>query len=110
MPYVPPQHRRELDPLIDGLARGLVQEARKYDDAAAFAGLLNYACTRLALKVARQRCGPLRYWLIAILTGTFKNLADEFYRRLAVPYEDKQIARSGDVDLYQEYLEEIEKM
>jgi len=109
MPYVAPQHRRELDPLIDQLARSLVQEARKYEDAAAFAGLLNYACTRLALKVARQRCGPLRYWLIAILTGTFKNLADEFYRRLGQPYEDRQIVKNGDVDVYAEYLEEMEQ-
>ena len=109
MPYVPPQHRRELDPLIDELARGLVQEARRYEDAAAFAGLLNYTCTRLALKVARQRCGPLRYWLIAILTGTFKNLADEFYRRLGQPYEDQQIVKNGDVDVYAEYLEEMEQ-
>jgi hypothetical protein len=109
MPYVAPQHRRELDPLIDELARGLVQEARKYEDAAAFAGLLNYACTRLALKVARQRCGPLRYWLIAILTGTFKNLADEFYRRLGQPYEDRQIVKNGDVDVFAEYLEEMEQ-
>jgi membrane associated rhomboid family serine protease len=44
--------------------------------------LLNYACTRLALKVVRERFGTLRYWLIALLTGIFKNVADEFYRRL----------------------------
>ncbi len=49
------------------------------------------------------------YWLIAILSGTFKNISDEFYRRLAVPYEDRQIAKSGDVDLYAAYLAEIEK-
>jgi hypothetical protein len=29
----------------------------------------------------------MRYWIIAILTGTFKNIADEFYRRIALPYE-----------------------
>ena len=45
----------------------------------------------------------------AILSGTFKNIGDEFYRRLAAPYEDRQMARSGDVDLYAEYLAEIEK-
>jgi hypothetical protein len=107
MPYIAPQHRQELDPLIDQLARGLVREAEKYDYDAAFAGLLNYACTRLALKVARQRFGPLRYWLIALLTGTFKNMADEFYRRLGQPYEDLQLAKSGDVDLYAEYLKDM---
>jgi hypothetical protein len=109
MPYIAPEHRRKLDPLIDELAQGLVQEAKQHEADAAFAGLLNYACTRLALKVARQQFGPLRYWLIAIIVGTFKNIADEFYRRLGQPYEDRQMARSGDLDVYAEYLAEIEK-
>jgi hypothetical protein len=49
----------------------------------------------------------MRYWIIAILTGTFKNIADEFYRRIALPYENRQIEKSGDVDLYMEYEYEI---
>lgn len=110
MPYIKAHHRQELDALIDQLAAGILRQAQAEEDPAAFAGLLNYACTRLALTIIRRRFGQLRYWLIAILTGTFKNIADEFYRRLGAPYEDKQLARSGDVDLFQEYLEEIEKM
>ena len=51
----------------------------------------------------------MRYWLIAMLSGIFTNLGQEFYRRSAVPYEDRQMASSGDVDLYAEYLAEIEK-
>ncbi len=110
MPYIPPTSREKLDPLIDQLADRLAEEAKAHGYDAAFAGLLNYACTRLALGVARRRCGAMRYWLIAILTGTFKNIADEFYRRLAVPYENRQLAKNGDVDLYREYLQEIEKI
>ncbi len=34
----------------------------------------------------------------------------EFYRRLAAPYEERQRAKSGDVELYAEYLTEIEKL
>ena len=109
MPYIAPHHRQELDPLIDQLAQGIVREARKYDYDAAFAGILNYACTSLALKVARRQFGPLRYWLIALITGTFKNLAEEFYRRVGAPYEDQQMAKNGEVEVYREYLEEIEK-
>jgi hypothetical protein len=41
-----------------------------YDGA--FAGLLNYACTHLALKMVRLQFRAMRYWLIALLTGTFK--------------------------------------
>ena len=110
MPYIAPQHRQQLDPLIDQLAHRLVDQAKGDDYDGAFAGLLNYACTRLALQVARQRFGPLRYWLIAIICGIFTNLADEFYRRVAVPYEDQQLAKSGDLDVYAAYLREMEKM
>jgi hypothetical protein len=109
MPYIPPKHRQELDGLLDELTARLAAEAKEYDDDGAFAGLLNYAVTRLALGVVRRQFGPLRYWHIAALTGMFKNVADEFYRRLAAPYEDRQRARNGDLDLFREYLEEMEQ-
>lgn len=109
MPYISQEHRQTLDPLIDRLTLQIVREAQAMGYDAAFAGLLNYACTRLALKVVRQRFGAMRYWIIAILTGTFKNIADEFYRRVGVPYENHQIEKSGDVDLYREYELEIRK-
>jgi len=110
MPYIPVEQRKACDGLIDELAGQIVRLARESGSDGAFAGLLNYACTRLALQIVRRRFGPLRYWLIAILSGTFKNIGDEFYRRLAAPYEDRQLAKSGDVDLYAEYLAEIDKM
>lgn len=110
MPYIKSHLRQEIDPLIDQLAQGIVRQAQSSGDIAAFAGTLNYACTRLALQVARQQGGQMRYWLIAIITGIFKNIADEFYRRVAAAYEDKQMAQNGDVDFFQEYLGEIGKM
>jgi hypothetical protein len=110
MPYIKAPLRREIDPLIDQLAAQISAQAQQSQDPGAFAGLLNYACTRLALLIIRRQFGQLRYWLIALLTGVFKNIGDEFYRRLAAPYENQQMARSGDVDLIQEYLEEMEKM
>jgi hypothetical protein len=109
MPYIAGD-RRELDGLIDRLAESIVRRAEEEGSEAAFAGLLNYACTRLALKVVRLKFGAMRYWLIAVLTGIFTNIADEFYRRVAVPYENMQLARHGDVDLYGEYSQEIEKL
>jgi hypothetical protein len=109
MPYIAPELRRQLDPLIDALADRLAAQAEAAGYDGAFTGLVNYACTRLALGVVRRRCGGLRYWLIAALTGVFHNMAAEFYRRLAAPYEDRQMAKSGDVDLFQEFIEEIER-
>ncbi len=109
MPYIAPELRKKFDPLIEALADRLAQEAQAAADPGALAGLLNYACTALALKAAHRRFGPLRYWHIALLTGVFQNLAQEFYRRLAAPYEDRQMVKSGDVDILEEYLGEMEK-
>ena len=110
MPYIKAPFRQEIDVLIDQLAAGIIAQAQQSEDPGAFAGLLNYACTRLTLQIVRGRFGPMRYWLIAMITGIFKNISDEFYRRLAAAYEDKQMAQNGDVDFFQEYLEEIDKM
>ncbi len=109
MPYIASEYRLRLDEPIDRLALALEAEAARLEDEAALAGLLNYAFTRLALQVLRRRHGQLRYWLIALLTGVLHNVAQEFYRRLAVPYEDKQRARSGDVDLYAAFLQDLER-
>jgi len=110
MPYINQSDRTSLDPLIDKLAEEIVTKAKASGHDSAFAGLLNYSCTRLALKIVRLQFGAMRYWIVATVTGVFKNVGDEFYRRLASPYEDKQIVKNGDVDLYREYREEIEKI
>ena len=109
MPYISAEQRKACDGLIDELAGQIVRLAEESGSDGAFAGLLNYSCTRLALQIVRRRFGRMRYWLIAMLTGVFKNIADEFYRRLAAPYEDRQMAINGDVDFYAEFLAEIDK-
>lgn len=109
MPYIKPENRKVLDQHIDALAESVVAEAKKEKYEAAFAGLLNYSVTRLALKIIKLQFGKIRYWIIATTTGAFKNIADEFYRRLATPYEDKQIKVNGDVDLYEEFIDDIKK-
>src|SRR3989344_5934055 len=102
MPYIKPQSREKLDDSINILAKQIVALSQQEDEGV-FAGLLNYSCTRLALAVIRLRFGHIRYWLIAIVAGVFSNVSGEFYRRLAAPYEDKQIEKNGDVDLYKEF-------
>ena len=110
MPYIKQSDRKKLDPLIDQLAGCIVARTKLQNNDVAFAGLLNYTCTRLALQVMRLQFGAVRYWIVAIVTGVFKNIADEFYRRIGVPYEDKQIVKNGDVDLYQKCIDEINRM
>lgn len=108
MPYIAPELRQELDPLIDALAQRIARQAEAAGYDGAFTGLLNYAALRLALAVVQRRFGGLRYWLIAALTGVFHNVAAEFYRRLAAPYEDRQQAEKGEVDLVGEFLRDLE--
>jgi hypothetical protein len=106
MPYVKPEYRSALDPAIRDLADRISEIARSLPEETAFAGLLNYACTSLAVELVHARFGRLRYGVIATVTGVFKNVADEFYRRVAVPYEDLQIEKNGDLPLYESYSTE----
>jgi len=109
MPYITQESRKKFDPLIDQLADKIVEESKKENYDGAFAGFLNYSCTRLALKIIRKQFGKLRYWLVAIMVGTFHGVADEFFRRLGSKYEEKRIIELGDVDLYKEYSDGLDE-
>jgi len=93
MPYLPPSLKERLDPHIERLAVEITAIGTEEPGDAAFAGSLNYACTRLAIKTMPER----RYWAIATVVGVLKNVADEFYRRVAVPYEEERRTQHGDV-------------
>lgn len=101
MPYVKPEYRNALDPAVVALADRIAELAGDMPEDTAFAGLLNYACTSLAMRILERRFGRIRYGTIATVTGVFKNVADEFYRRVAAPYEDRQIEINGDVTQYE---------
>jgi hypothetical protein len=100
MPYIAQEDRPKLDASIENLAEAVARVAKERGDAAAYAGLLNYALTRVTMAVIARCCGPIRYGTIATVSGVLKNVNDEFYRRVAAPYEDKQIAKNGDVPEY----------
>ncbi len=110
MPYIKQKNRKNLDLLIDKLANAVVKEIESNGDDKDFGGFLNYTCTRLILSIIKKKFGKLRYWIINAVTGTLKNISDEFYRRLGIPYENKQIKKSGDVDLYKYFENEIKKL
>ena len=93
MPYIKQELRPRLDTHIEALAGEIKKIAEEQNDQYAVAGLLNYACTTLGLKVIPEK----RYWAIALIAGVFRNIGDEFYRRYAAPYEDEQIQKNGDV-------------
>ena len=42
-----------------------------------------------------------------IISGVFRHLDTEFYRRVGIPYEDKQIVKSGDVPAYKRWISKV---
>lgn len=102
MPYITEGSRQKFDPLIDRLSEEIVAETA--EDQLAFAGFLNYVCTRTILKVVKLRFGKMRYWVLAIITGVLINIILEIYRRVGIPYEEDKIKESGDVDMFKELI------
>lgn len=97
MPYIAPNMRPKVDKEIEALAAAIVTNSKEFEDFNV-AGILNYAISTLVTKVIKKKFGSLRYSTgIALITGVLANVKDEFYRRVAVPYEDKQKSMSGDV-------------
>jgi hypothetical protein len=109
MPYIKQEQRKQLDAEIDALTRRIVQMSGPESDETSYMGLLNYACSRIAAGIVLQKFGGIRYKVVAMMTGVFHNIADEFYRRLGAPYEDKVTIQNGDVDLYAELLDKMAK-
>lgn len=80
MPYIKPDQRAAL---------------AKYPLSVADAGELNYQITQVILSYLRAR--GLRYQTINDIVGALDAAKLEFYRRVAVPYEDTKIQENGDV-------------
>lgn len=59
------------------------------------AGELNYTLTSIAIQYIQDN--GLSYGIINDILGAFSGASAEFYRRVAVPYEDTKIAENGDV-------------
>jgi hypothetical protein len=93
MPYVDPKIRLKLDPHIEKLATTLLADRPFNLDGA---GHLNYAITRLLMLTAFPE-GRLSYSGIALVTGVLENVSQEFYRRVAAPYEHQKMLENGDV-------------
>lgn len=79
-------------PYIDHQARSLIDGGCTPLNA----GQLNYAITKLALAYIDAH-GPLSYQLINDVMGALTGAQQEFYRRVAAPYEDQKMRINGDV-------------
>jgi len=104
MPYVENKFRNRLDIHIEKLVDSLFKSASEKDlqefnatDLLDCSGNLNYVITRICSSLILNKPN---YAKVAIITGVLENVKQEFYRRVASPYEDKKIVQNGDVKGY----------
>jgi hypothetical protein len=79
MPYIAKDRRAELDPMVHPTTPGE----------------LNYCITMVVVDYLRSK--GLSYGTVNDIVGALEGAKMEFYRRVAIPYEDKKIQENGDV-------------
>ena len=89
MPYIKPSQRSEIDDLIAQLAAKIKEIAPSPNTD----GVMNYTITTLVHKVYNQT----NYKTINNVVGMLECVKQEYYRRVAAPYEDEKIKENGDV-------------
>jgi hypothetical protein len=99
MPYIEQGERPGIDELVDPLADMLNAATAGSAGNDAMVGKLNYAVSRLAWRLCGHGAGERRYARMNAVGGALAMAAQEFYRRIAAPYEDEKIAQAGDVSV-----------
>lgn len=97
MPYIDETSRKVLDRYIDDLADAITNCSElDNENVMTVLGDMNYCVSRLIGQVM----GDTSYAKVAMLTGVLENVKQEFYRRVAVPYEEEKIVQNGDIKEY----------
>jgi hypothetical protein len=99
MPYIKEEDRKELDSNIDQLISAIYNIKHSLDnphDFSIYLGRINYCFSR----IVGGLMGSPSYNKVAMITGVLENVKQEFYRRIAEPYEDKKILENGDIKEY----------
>lgn len=114
MPYIKEENRGQLDPCIDHLMeclRGNVstnpdnpnsnpyKEKLTNEEFLSIVGDINYTFSRVLAGVM----GSVSYSKIAMITGVLENIKQEFYRRVAEPYENSKVVENGDIKEYKKF-------
>jgi hypothetical protein len=111
VPYIKEENRSQLDGCIEHMMeclRGNVSPSQENphsnpykerltnEEFLSIVGDINYVFSR----VLSGTMGDVSYSKIAMITGVLENIKQEFYRRVAEPYEDKKISENGDIKEY----------
>jgi hypothetical protein len=94
MPYVNQETRSKLSLAKIALIEGILDLPEQDRD-----GAVNYCMTEIVTRSLKPD-GGWRYRDLQRALGLFYAAAHEFYRRLVAPYEDKCIAKNGDIPEY----------
>ena len=107
MPYIAEKDRQILDANINSLIMSLKTSIPNMDnpyttthikneDLLHIIGNINYVVSRICCGIM----GEISYSKIALITGVLENIKQEFYRRVASPYENNKIIENGDIKEY----------
>ncbi len=99
MPYINEEERVELDNQIDNMILAIRDNKTNLNnphDFSNYLGRINYCFSRIIYGVMRD----VSYRNIAMVTGVLENIKQEYYRRIAEPYEDIKIRQNGDIKEY----------
>ncbi len=95
MPYIVDEKRQSLDPAIEALHRVLVN-LQLDDEENDMEGNVNYVMTRLLMMIYGNKDGT-RYTHINDAVGVLGCVTQEFYRKVAAPYEDQKEFDNGEI-------------
>jgi len=112
MPYIKEDRRVNLDDCIESMVDCLKGNISNDNDKNPWSnpknrgisnqelldicGDINYSFSRVISAVM----GEVTYPKIAIITGVLENIKQEFYRRVAISYENLKIQQNGDIKEY----------
>lgn len=97
MPYIKEENRLRLDMCIETTTKCLqTNEPMTNEQFALILGDINYTFSRILAGLM----GSPNYTKIAMITGVLENIKQEFYRRVASPYENAKILENGDIKEY----------
>ncbi len=110
MPYIKEENRAILDGDIQNIVQSLKRnvgpnensphkEKLTNEEFMNICGDINYLFSRIIAGVM----GDVSYSKVAIITGVLENIKQEFYRRIATPYENHKIIENGDITEYKKF-------
>jgi hypothetical protein len=96
MPYILKESRVKYDGIVDYLVDELIfkHDGAEFKSSVNW-GHVNYVITRL-IRLIVKRIG-LNYSVVNSAMGVLTSVSNEFYRRIAIPYEDKKKDENGDM-------------